>query len=450
MALGAGGALLAAGAALCGVYVFSSGGGPGVPSAEASAVQIDPAVQTSLIAAVDAYLDTDIVAVVGGQEKTITYRELGVRIDDRALARTAQRVNGGEDPLAAARAARAVPVLLDREAGLAALGGLKDRLDRAPREARLDLEARIVHKEQSGFHVDVAASIPRIEAAARSGADSVQLVGVPTTPETTVADLGIDDISTVLGTFSTKFAVNDKERNYNLKLAASKLNGYVLQPGVPFSFNDVVGARTEKEGYKIAHVITAGEMVDGLAGGTCQISTTLHGAAFFSGVGITRSLPHSRPSTYVTMGLDATVVYDQVDLHLVNNYDFPVVIHYKVARGDSVVEILGRERPYDKIVFTREIDEEIPFETVTREDPEMPVGSMRIDQFGFPGYKLKRFRKYIKNGKVVKTDKWDLRYKPVVEYARVGINPDPNIMPPPPLKEHRLKAPGKATYSLEQ
>ena len=143
MALGAGGALLAAGAALCGVYVFTRGAGPGVPSAEASAVKIDPAVQTSLIAAVDAYLDTDVVAVVGGQEKTITYRELGVRIDDRALARTAQRATGTEDPLAAARAARAVPVLLDREAGLAALGSLKDRLDRAPREARLDLEARM-------------------------------------------------------------------------------------------------------------------------------------------------------------------------------------------------------------------------------------------------------------------------------------------------------------------
>ena len=77
----------------------------------------------------------------------------------------------------------------------------------------------------------------------------------------------------MLGTHLTKFSVSDKERNFNLKLAASHVNGYVMQPGQEFSFNEIVGDRTEKEGYKVAHVITAGEMVDGLAGGTCQIST---------------------------------------------------------------------------------------------------------------------------------------------------------------------------------
>ena len=130
----------------------------------------------------------------------------------------------------------------------------------------------------------------------------------------TKATIGIADISHVLGTFKTTFPVGDKDRNFNLKLAASKLNGHVLQPGVEFSFNGVVGDRTEKEGYKIAHVITAGEMVDGLAGGTCQISTTLFGASFFAGLEVVKTSPHSRPSTYVTIGLDATVVYPTTDL----------------------------------------------------------------------------------------------------------------------------------------
>ena len=75
----------------------------------------------------------------------------------------------------------------------------------------------------------------------------------------------------MLGTQRTTFPVTDKERNFNLKLAASKINGHVIPPGAEFSFNGVVGDRTEKEGYKIAHVIQAGEMIDGLAGGTCQI-----------------------------------------------------------------------------------------------------------------------------------------------------------------------------------
>jgi vancomycin resistance protein YoaR len=292
-------------------------------------------------------------------------------------------------------------------------------------------------ESQEGFGVDAYASLGAIETAARSGSAELELAGVPLPAEVTVADLGIEDISHVLGTFTTRFPVTEKSRNYNLKLAASKLNGYVLEPGVEFSFNDVVGARTEKEGYKIAHVITAGQMVDGLAGGTCQISSSLHGAAFFAGVGITNSIPHSRPSTYVSMGLDATVVYPHVDLKLKNNYEFPVVIHFKVARGESTVEFLGQERPYDEIAFERKIEERLDFDTVTREDASMPVGSMAVDQAGFYGYKLKRYRKYYKDGKLVKTDTWNLRYRPVTEYVRIGINPDPNLAAPESKDDHK-------------
>ena len=55
-----------------------------------------------------------------------------------------------------------------------------------------------------------------------------------------------------------KFSVADRDRNFNLKLAASKINGYVLKPGETWSFNGVVGERSQATGYKIAHVITAG------------------------------------------------------------------------------------------------------------------------------------------------------------------------------------------------
>ena len=64
----------------------------------------------------------------------------------------------------------------------------------------------------------------------------------------------------MLGTWESKFAVSDKDRNFNLKLAASHINGHVIPPGGDFSFNDVVGERSEKQGYKIAHVIQAGEV----------------------------------------------------------------------------------------------------------------------------------------------------------------------------------------------
>lgn len=330
---------------------------------------------------------------------------------------------------------------IDRAAAISALEALAAEHDRSPRGARLDLEAREVRKEIPGFVLDVHASLAELELAAMAGASEVALVGVQLPAELTVEDLGIDDISHVMGHFTTKFPISDRARNFNLKLAASKLDGHILKPGEAFSFNDVVGPRTEKEGYKIAHVISSGEMVDGLAGGTCQISTTLHGAAFFAGLTIKEATPHSRPSTYVRPGLDATVSYPQLDLELSNPYDFPVVIHYRVARGESVVEILGKARPYDKIEFSRAVQSELEFETVTREDDSMPVGSMVIDQHGFKGYKVIRKRNYYRDGEVVKTDKWHIRYRPVTEYVRIGINPDPNLPVPDQGKKTNLRTP---------
>ena len=86
------------------------------------------------------------------------------------------------------------------------------------------------------------------------------------------------------------------------------------------------------------------DIVDGLAGGTCQISGTLHGAAFFAGLEVVERSPHSRPSWYIKLGLDATVVYPTTDLKLRNPYDFPVDVHAIIDKGTLVFELRGRGR----------------------------------------------------------------------------------------------------------
>jgi vancomycin resistance protein YoaR len=338
---------------------------------------------------------------------------------------------------------------VDRSKAEAALLALKHELDRAPTNARMDLERRKIYKDEPGWGIDVFASMSAIEAAARAGANKVELEGAPIPSSFTVKDLGIDDVSVVLSRFSTTFPIAEKARNDNLKLLASHMDGVVIKPGQEISFNAISGDRTEKEGYKVAHVITAGEMVDGMAGGSCQISTTLHAAAFFAGLKITDTTPHSRPSVYVPLGLDSTVVYPAkgaagTDLKIKNPYPFPVAVHYRVARGEAEVEILGKEKPFDKVEFVREVVEEKPFDTVTREDDTIGVGHMVIDQQGFPGYKMFRYRNIYKNGKVIDRDKWTLNYKPVVEYVRQGINPDPNL-PPPKAKPTSIPKPAKGS-----
>jgi len=342
------------------------------------------------------------------------------------------------------------PVKLDRDKAVVALIKVKAKYDKSPVDAYLDLEERTIHDDASGIGIDPWGSLPRILAAARAGASTVELASVPVPATTTKATLGIDDISQVLGHYVTKFAVTDRDRNFNLKLAASHINGTVLQPKVEWSFNGQVGERSEKEGYKIAHVITAGEMVDGLAGGTCQISTTLFGASFFAGLDIVKTTNHSRPSAYTPLGFDATVVWPDTDLVLKNPYDFPVAIHYRVANGEAVVEILGKKRPFDKVVFARKLIEETPYGTEERLDDEMPEGQTMLDQAGFNGYKLTRFRRFYKGKDMVREQKWTVSYKPVTEYVRRGTNKDPNAQMPKEKEIHPLKVPNESEYTDEK
>ena len=371
-------------------------------------------------------LSSSVALSVGDRIIEVSWSDLGAAVDEKSIDLARLDDSG--------KLSGSVPVVLDRDKVREVLVSIRGEIDRPRKDAYLDLENRKVVPGRPGVVLDLYGSAEVIAAAARAGADRVELVTTKIPPRKT--ELGIDNISTVLARFSTKYKINESRRNDNLKLLASRIDGYIMKPGEIFSFNEVSGARSEKEGYKMAHVITAGEMVDGMAGGACQISTTLHGAAFFAGIEIVKSIPHSRPSTYVTLGLDATVVYPTVDLQLRNNYDFPVVIHFKVARGEAVVEILGKEKPFDEIKFERFVQKKIPFETITREDNSIGIGHMVTDQKGEYGFKVKRFRKILKDGKVVKKDTWNLDYKPVIEYVRMGTNPDPNLPPPKPKKGH--------------
>ncbi|HVV87805.1 MAG TPA: VanW family protein [Kofleriaceae bacterium] len=443
----AAGLFAASGALLVGYYATSHTEVPTASAATDSAPKAGASAELSQ--AVEASLAGTVTVKADGATRELSWSELGVVVDPAEVGYAARKASGA-GAVTALASRGSLPVKLDEVKTLAALAHLKATIDRAPQAARLDLEARTISDDVPGFAIDVYASLDRIETAARTGATTIELAGVPLQASTTRAQLGIEDISHVLGTQRTTFPVTDKERNFNLKLAASKLDGHVIGPHEDFSFNGVVGDRTEKEGYKIAHVIQAGEMVDGLAGGTCQISTTLYGAAFFAGLDIVKQTPHSRPSVYVPMGFDATVVYPSTDLELRNPYDFPVVIHYRVARGEALVEILGKERPWDKVVFERHVLDTKPFETEERPDDTLPVGYQAYDQEGFNGYKLTRLRKFIKGGVEVKVEKWNVEYKPVTEYIRKGTNPDTTIKVPDPKPPHGPKPPKSDSLRIEQ
>jgi hypothetical protein len=165
-------------------------------------------------------------------------------------------------------------------------------------------------------------------------------------------------------------------------------------------------------------VIAEGELVDGIGGGTCQISGTLHGAAFFAGLDIVERSPHTRPSAYIKMGLDATVVYPTINFRCKNPFDSPVVLHETVKNGVVRAEILGKKRALT-VTYIRKIDAAVPYEQVERPDKNLPTGVRVLGQRGVPGFKLHRYR-ILRDGPSARRERWNDVYPPTTQILRVG------------------------------
>ena len=171
-------------------------------------------------------------------------------------------------------------------------------------------------------------------------------------PNVTTNMIGDEAFPDLLGSFSTNY-VSNPDRTTNLRLAANKINGTVLMPGEVFSYNLVVGERTIAAGYKNAAIYQNGEVVDGLGGGICQISSTLYNAALFANLQMVELYNHQFVPSYVTAGRDATVVYGVKDFKFKNSRKYAIKITCSVSGGVAKFQIWGVKEPteYDVSVY---------------------------------------------------------------------------------------------------
>lgn len=365
-----------------------------------------------------------------GFERRMSRERLGIRADQAEVQRLIEAWRSPGSPLRRYRSraglhgsvAVPVPLRVDADAAFRALLGLKEDFDVQPADAHIDLDARRVVPERVGRRLDVTGTIRRLERASRAMAEEVDLEVVTVVPAARAAELKQVEFGHVIGWFETPYSRQAKvrDRTYNLALAARSLHGHVLMPGDLFSFNDVVGERSEARGYRVATVIASGELVDGMGGGTCQIAGTLHAAAFFAGLEIVDRSPHSRPSAYIRVGLDATVSYPNIDLKLRNPFPFPVVLGMTVRDGKVRGEVLGPERELT-VTYIRTILETSDPPSRTIEDDTLPRGVKVVTQRGVPGFKIRRFRIFQKGSSMWREESVD-RYPPVVRIVRVGTN----------------------------
>ena len=187
-----------------------------------------------------------------------------------------------------------------------------------------------------------------------------------------------------LGQYQTR-GTNDENRNVNLQLACSALNGTTLNPGESLSFSRILN---KVSGFRFAPEDTGLEEVD--QGGVTQVASTLYYAALLSDLNITSRSNHSYLPSFIDYGLDATK-----DLSLLNSTGYPIRIDAQYAGGYVKVEIFGTEERNYYVMLDSSISNSTAAKTVYEDFPydnDEGYEDGDVLQEGRAGYLIKSYK----------------------------------------------------------
>jgi len=220
-----------------------------------------------------------------------------------------------------------------------------------------------------------------------------------TSPEITTNKIGTEAFPDLLSSFSTKYDASNYPRTTNLKLAMGKLNGVVVAAGETFSYNKTLGKRTAEAGYREAGGYAGGRVVQTLAGGICQISSTLYDAVVYANLDIVERHNHMFLAGYVGAGKDATVVYGSLDFKFKNTRKYPIMIKTSIGNGVAKIDIYGikEEVEYDVDIVTSVLSY-TPFRVIYEDDPTLAPGQEKVSQSGMNGCKSITYKVVKLNG----------------------------------------------------
>lgn len=296
-------------------------------------------------------------------------------------------------------------------------------------------------KDRTGHEVQVTKTVKKIREALnqvlkKGTSEPLRITAVVEDTEPKYTQEQVSRCESLLGSYSTSFATSAAPRANNVKTAAGYINGTVLYPGETFSTIRVIKDRTEENGYQAAPEYSSGNVVDGIGGGVCQVSTTLYNAVINAELEIVERSPHSMVVSYVDVSRDAAISGDYKDFKFKNNTRTPVYIASSAEGGTLSFRIYGEEtRPENRrIEFESETLETIqpgaPVETV---DKTKPASYRSVTQSAHVGYKAKLWKIVYVDGK--QTEKIQLNsssYQAEPEHITVGASkatPSPKPSP---------------------
>ena len=292
-----------------------------------------------------------------------------------------------------------------------------------------------IYPEVDGVDFDVEAAKALIAAEVK---DEYQIQLIITKPKVTVSQIGSEAFPDRLSNFTTRYDASAKDRTTNLVIACQKLNGKVIMPGETFSYNQTLGKRTAAAGYKNAAVYENGQVVDGIGGGICQISSTLYNAVLMANLEIVERRNHQFVTSYLPAGRDATVVYGAIDFKFKNTRQYPIRLSASAKNGIATISIYGiKEENEYTFSFNTKTIASIPFGTKYVEDASLPAGTEKVQQNGVNGLKTETYITKMLNGKVISTtllsrDTYDAMQKIVLKGTKANTTTPtvPTTTPP--------------------
>lgn len=256
-----------------------------------------------------------------------------------------------------------------------------------------------VTAEKSGKKIDKNKLFDDIKICLAAGGGTISANYIVIEPCYTQKDF--PDEIVLRGKFSTDFSGSQEGRIHNINLAAEMLNGITVYRGEVFSFNDCVGVRSEKNGFKNAKVIVGGRYVDGVGGGVCQVSSTLYNAALLSGLDVIEQHRHTLAVNYVEKSFDAMVSYGYADLKILNCSAAPIFIRGYVDETKVCFEVYGQ---YSALKIEREsvVTKIIEPAIQTVETSALCAGERKMTVFPKRGYESEGYLVITENENVFK------------------------------------------------
>ena len=217
---------------------------------------------------------------------------------------------------------------------------------------------------ETGIAVNVNQSVSSIMKALEGDGTELTVVAEVQKPSVTKEELS--QVKDVLGTATTYYG-SSYERNTNVEVGASKINGTLIMPGETFSVTAAVTPFNADNGYYPAPSYESGQVVDTYGGGICQVSTTLYNAVLKAELQVDERHNHTMLVSYVDPSKDAAIAEGLMDFVFTNNTDAPIYIYGVGYQGTLNFTIYGHE--------TRDPNRSISFrsETLSQTDASTNV-----------------------------------------------------------------------------